>query len=239
VTRHLYQRDLAAIQAEAYGGHVEQSAPGLIARLRVALPQGARVVDLGCGAGDWLAHLGEAGFEAVGYDASPDLCAIARTRAPQAQVHCALADHASLEGAQAVTALGEIFNYLPPNGRPRSLATAFRRIHRALPTGGLFLFDLIVRGAPSLVRQGWTEGEDWLMAVSFEETSARAERRISVFQRAGDRWRRTDEVHRLRVPSTGEVLGALRQAGFRAQVRARWHEAALLPRRRAFVARKV
>lgn len=77
------------------------------------------------------------------------------------------------------------------------------------------------------------------MAVSFEETGARTERRISVFQRAGDRSRRTDEVHRLRVPSTGEVLGALRQTGFRAQVRTRWHEAALLPRRRAFVARKV
>lgn len=114
MTRHLYQRDLAAIQAEAYGGHVAQNAPGLIARLCAALPQGARVVDLGCGAGDWLVHLGEAGFEAVGYDASPDLCAIARTRAPDAQVLCALADDAPLEGAQAVTALGEIFNYLPP-----------------------------------------------------------------------------------------------------------------------------
>ena len=116
VTWHLYQRDLAAIQAEAYGGHVEQSAPGLIARLRAALPQGARVVDLGR-RGDWLAHSARPASKQ--WATTPRrICAIARVLPTR---RCLRARGRRVpRGCAGGDGLGEIFNYLPPTGRLRS-----------------------------------------------------------------------------------------------------------------------
>ena len=238
MTGALYGPDLAEIQATAYGGHVEASRQGVLNRLRAGGIRTGRVVDLGCGAGDWLAHLDAAGYDAVGVEPSPDLCDHARRRAPGARVACARAEDADLTGARAVTALGEVFNYLPPAGRTLPLRALFRRIARALPSGGLLLFDLIVQGRPSLDRRLWAEGRDWLLAVDFQDGGDRGERRITVFREVDGGWRRSDECHRIRIPATARVLEDLRAAGFAAIVRGRWHEAPLLPRRRAFIARK-
>lgn len=238
----LYRRDLADIQAEVYGAHVEASGAGLLELLARGGITGGRVVDLGCGAGEWLARLLAAGYDAVGVEPSEPLCAHARRRAPGARLQRACADDADLRGARAVTALGEVFNYLPPSGRARPLHALFRRIARVLPENGMLLFDMIVAGTPALDRRTWVEGEGWLMLVEMREDPdrrrSRAERRVTVFRQAGDGWRRSDEVHRLRIPASAEVVAALREAGFAVRTRSRWHLEPLLPRRLAFIARR-
>lgn len=236
----VYGADLAAIQAVAFGDHARGAAPALLDLL--AAHPGGRVVDLGCGAGDWLRALTAAGHDAVGVEASPHLAARARRRAPAAAVQETGLDHADLSGAVAVTALGEVFNYLTPGARTPSLTSRLRRIARALPEGGLLMFDLIVAGTPSMAYRTWSEGDDWLLAVELSEAPGRgrAERRIRIFRReqGGAGWRATEERHALRIPTRDAVVAALHAAGFRVRVRRSWGAHPLLPRRLAFIARR-
>ncbi|GIH02449.1 hypothetical protein Rhe02_05160 [Rhizocola hellebori] len=51
-----------------------------------ALGPEARVLDVGCGAGDLLAHLDRLGMAAAGIDPAPAMAALARSRVPRAQV---------------------------------------------------------------------------------------------------------------------------------------------------------
>ena len=49
-----------------------------------SLPQGARIVDGGCGLGDWIVHFQERGFDALGLDISRETIAILNERFPDA-----------------------------------------------------------------------------------------------------------------------------------------------------------
>jgi len=63
-------------------------------------------------------------------------------------------------------------------------------------------------------------------------------RRIVTFRKAGECYRRTDEVHRLRLHGAADIAEKLRRAGFRVRV-ARGYGRYRLPRAHAvFVARK-
>jgi SAM-dependent methyltransferase len=234
----LYGEDLAHIHATGFAGHAAAAAPTILAELARAGLLEARVVELGCGSGDLLAALQAAGHRPVGVEPSPALRRRALQRAPGVSVLDGTADKADLVGADAVVALGEVFNYLPTAGRARSLGQLVRRVGGALPSGGLLLFDLIVQGAPSLTGRGWREGEDWLVATDFVDAGDRGRRTIVTYRRRGEAWRRGDEVHRIRIPAREEVVAVLRAAGFAVRVRRSWGEAPLLPRRLAFLARR-
>lgn len=244
----LYGDDLAHVHATGFAGHATGAAPAILAALDRAGLYGARVIELGCGGGDLLAALQSAGHDPVGVEPSPALRRRAQQRVPGVPVRDGTADSADLSAARAVVALGEVFNYLPPDGRAKPLRSLFRRIAEALPSGGLLLFDLVVQGAPSLAGRSWREGEDWFVATEFEEAGERGTRTILTFvdpagrgaagRRRGSAWRRSEEVHRLRIPSRDAVLRELREAGFAVRVRRRWGEAPLLPRRLAFLARR-
>ncbi len=51
-----------------------------------AVGRGARVLDVGCGAGDFLAHLTRLGASAAGIDPAPGMVAYARARVPGADI---------------------------------------------------------------------------------------------------------------------------------------------------------
>ena len=61
----------------------------LLGRFAELLPDGAVVLDVGCGSGRDLRWFAEHGYRAVGIDASEALCALARGYAgPEAEVRC-------------------------------------------------------------------------------------------------------------------------------------------------------
>jgi magnesium-protoporphyrin O-methyltransferase len=78
-----YAEDLAVIHAEGFGG-LGAAAAGLVEALLGEGIAGARVLDIGCGAGALAAPLSESGAEVTGLDLSPDLLDLARLRAPSA-----------------------------------------------------------------------------------------------------------------------------------------------------------
>ena len=80
-----YQPDLAWVHHNGYFGHVEQTRPGIVRRLRDhGLSQDARVLDVGCGSGLLARALLAEGFRVSGVDASEAMITLARGHAPAA-----------------------------------------------------------------------------------------------------------------------------------------------------------
>lgn len=103
-----------------------------------ALPEGAPVLDLGCGSGVPVSEaLLDAGCEVFGVDASPALVAAFRRRFPQAQVVCEPVEESRFFGRtyDGVVAVGLLF-LLAPDAQH----SVIRRVSAALEPGGRFLF---------------------------------------------------------------------------------------------------
>jgi len=241
-TSGFYGADLAHVQHTGFGDFATGAAPGLLAALRRAGIRRGTVVDLGCGAGPWLRALGDAGYDAVGIEISPALARLARKSAPRATVRVSSIYARALPRCDAVTALGEVLGYLPGDGaRIPPFGAFFRRVAAALRPGGLFAFDLVVRNARKpLHTRNYRIGDDWaVLAESVEDPRrGRLTRDITTFRRVGATWRRSHELHRVRVPSRDEIADALDAAGFAVRTSRRYGRFALAPHRLAFVARR-
>jgi ubiquinone/menaquinone biosynthesis C-methylase UbiE len=85
-TRAVYEAGAVGFDRQRSRGLIER---GWLERFRALLEPGAQVLDLGCGAGEPIAHyLVEAGFTVTGVDFSDAMLAIARERFPtQTWVH--------------------------------------------------------------------------------------------------------------------------------------------------------
>ena len=239
----LYQRDLACIQAAAFGGMARGAAPELVRRLRSAAIPVHRVVDAGCGAGPLAQVLAAEGFAVTGIDASAELLAHARRAVPAAEfVHASLYD-AVLPPCEAIAAVGEPLTYHQAGtDADAAVHGFFERAAAALPAGGLLFFDVIEAagetGVPSLDARSWMAGDDWAVLVeTVEDAAARSlARHIETFLRDGDYYRRGREVHHVRLFDAAELTRKLSACGFAVETARSYGTFALPPRRRAFFA---
>jgi hypothetical protein len=106
----------------------------------------------------------------------------------------------------------------------------FARASRALGPGGLFLLDVAEPGRERRTpRRAWSEGRDWLLCLEATEESdpPLLRRRITTFRLADGAWRRSDELHTLRLYPREVLLDELAAAGFRTRLLASygraWH----------------
>ncbi|MES1213695.1 MAG: class I SAM-dependent methyltransferase [Singulisphaera sp.] len=217
-----YRADLAFIHDTGFGQLAEAAATELLARLRRAKLTTGTVIDLGCGSGTLSEKLAAAGYDVVGFDISPDMIELARKRVPQGTFHCLPLLSARLPRAVAVAAIGEVFNYLFDSRHSvAKLPGSFRRVHRALAPGGIFLFDMAGPGRSGKAGQvrAFTETSDWacLYAASEDRSRQILARQITTYRRQGQTYRRDHEVHRLRLVPPRPVIQNLREAGFSAR----------------------
>ncbi len=238
-----YRGDLAYIHHKAYGTFARNAAPALIGMLRQNGIHAGLVVDLGCGSGIWAAELVRAGYEVFGADISPSMLKIAKKQAPGATFVPASLFSVDIPDCAAITSIGECLNYtLDPTSGGTQLRRLFRRVHNALKPGGLFVFDIAQPGQlpPAAQRREHWQGEDWAVLLQVTEDRRRhlLTRTITIFRKAGRLFRKSQEVHVLRLYEGPAILAALERTGFRVRT-LRGYGTARLPRTHiAFVARK-
>ena len=223
MTRRFYDDELAAVHEADFTDVARSAAGELLRRLAAAGHDAGTVVDLGCGGGTLAAAVADAGYAVLGIDMSPAMIGLARATVPRARFVEGSIWNADLPPAVAVTAIGEVVNYAADAraGLDR-LAGLLDRVHAALDPGGVFLFDVATpgRGGPTGSRCGFTDTGTYTMHVEAHETTddhgdALLERRMILFTRDGDVYRRSDEVHHLRLYRASTVVDMLAAAGFR------------------------
>jgi len=217
-----YAADLAYIHDAGFGDVARQAADELLRQLAAAGISGGRIVDLGCGSGILAERLARAGYRVTGIDQSRAMLRLARRRAPQADFVCDSLHRAAIPACAAVISTGECINYLfDARAGARGLLRLFRRVHAALESSGLFVFDVATPGRGGGPAARFREGRDWAIIALVSEDLERREltRRIVSFRKAGHHWRRTNELHKLRLYEPGDVADLLRGVGFRVRMR--------------------
>jgi SAM-dependent methyltransferase len=236
-----YATDLAYIHDQGFTAFARGAAPGILQHLHEAGVRDGRIVDLGCGSGIWARELANTGFQVVGLDISAAMIEIARQRVPEGEFHVGSFLHFRMPPCRAVTALGEVFNYLfDAENSLQSLHELFRTIFGALTPGGLLIFDVAEPGRCAGQKQAFKEGDDWTCLVEFQhdDSPKRLTRRIVTFRRCGDVYRRHQETHRQQLFDESDITGLLERVGFQATALRSYGQYQLESKRVAFVARK-
>lgn len=241
MTAPRYEEDLAYIHHVGFSGLARGATPWVMETLRKAGIRDGTIVELGCGSGLLLAALTEAGYNAVGVDASAPILDIARSTAPAATLLHASLYEVAIPRCAAVIAMGEGLNYVSDFEAPPPTAGLFARIASALEPDGLLIFDVMVRGRDTAgPYRTWAAGDDWacLVEVFPEPAQHRLRREILTFRLVEGDYRRGEEEHRVHLFSWDRLVQQLADAGFRVRVRRSYGSMALGPGRRLFVCRK-
>ena len=238
----LYQRDLAYVQAVAFGTLAQGAAAEIVRCLKSSSAPVRRVMGVGCGAGPLSKALTDAGFDVTGIDTSAELLEIARANVPNAHFMHASAYDVAIRDYDAVVAMGEPLSYhAEPAEADDLISRFFQRVAKALPSGGKLIFDVIGLGEPSLAGRTWRSGDDW--AVLVETTENQSERtlvrNIETFRRIGDLYRRSREVHVVRLLDVARLCDQLASFGFVTQTAESYGAQQLPPRRHAFFATRL
>lgn len=162
----------------------------------------------------------------------------AKTCAPGAKLICGSFADVGLPSCDAVTSLGEPLNYLPGL---REFRRTLNRVHTALRPWGLFIFD--VRTPPTekvATRVAAKTGDDWACIAVIDEspTTQQLTRRITTFRRGQRNYRRSEEVHVLKLYSETQIGDWLCKFGFRFRTFPNYGRYRLMPRQVVFVAQK-
>jgi len=187
----------------------------LLALLRRSGIRSGTVVDLACGPGGWAKELARHGYRVVGIDVSPAVIALARKRVRSGRFLCGSMTRVAIPPCDAVTALGEAFNYLL---RPGDVRRIFRRVFHTLRPSGLFIFDTLL--PPRRIRRFerlhiMSKRGFRIWARILEDPARRSVlREIEASAGSGSGRRAVREVHRQRTYSGAELARWLRQAGF-------------------------
>jgi SAM-dependent methyltransferase len=243
LTRDGYREDLAYVHDAGFLGLAESAAPLLVEALRRGGIERGLVVDLCCGSGPLSRRLSDAGYDVLGVDISGAMIDMARERVPDGRFVEGSILSVELPPCVAVAAVGECFNYLFDEGNTEaSLRDLLRWIHASLSPGGVLLFDVTEPGrvpgsGPSKTH---ASGDDWAVLATAEEDAERGilTRRITTFRKAGETYRRDEEVHKLRLIGREPIAEGLRGLGFHVRVLDGYGGARFPPGLAGFLARK-
>lgn len=213
--RPYYGTDLAWIHHAGFSEFATLASRGILASLQSHDIREGLIIDIGCGSGILARALTDVGYTVLGIDASPAMIELARVTDPTAHFEVASFDEATLPPCAAITAMGEVLNY----GTLARVQTFIRHAAQALTPGGLLLFDIAERGAYPAHDERRVGGNDWSVIAIKDSDGQRLIRRVLTFRQIDGATHRDEEVHVLDLYEREELLGILRESGFRVRVR--------------------
>ncbi len=174
-----YGPDLALIHHEAFSAYADSVAPGVVSLLGAPCD----VVELGCGGGALTRHLVAAGHRVIATDASPPMLDITRQTVPEAEIRALELPDDPIPNADAVVAVGTVFNYLA------SEADLERGLVAAALAGDLLITDILDlsygESRPEPVEY-FHEGPGWkLWTLNSLEAPDRVVREMTIETEAG------------------------------------------------------
>lgn len=182
----------------------------------LALPRGARVLDLGCGWGRHAVGLARAGLELTGLDLSPVLLEHARRHAAGAgvEVEWVEADMREVPFRDSFDAVVSLFSSLGYFLDDAEDVRALRAARDALRPDGLFLLETMHRDhvVREFAERDWWEGESGaLVRVEREFDPVAGVSRERLWWRRGEEER--EKFHQIRIRSATEWAALLDAAG--------------------------
>ncbi len=181
------------------------------------------ILDVACGEGSFAVAMAGKGYRVTGVDASPQMIALARERAleAEAEVDFQVEDMRSLpfKGKfDLVTCFFDSLNYLLTF---KGLQGAFQNAHQALRPGGFYIFDMnTVYGLAVEWMHERTyiqnEADDFIEIhqQDFDYENLIASMMVTVFQKQGDLWDRFEETHQERGYPIADIQFLLHETGF-------------------------
>lgn len=179
---------------------------------------GSRVLDLCCGSGHVTQELVRRGYDVTGVDNSAELIALARRQMPGVDLRVQDARRLTLD--RHFDAVLSTFDSLNHILSVEDLERVFAGVYHLLSYGARFVFDMNVEEAYSLDLKQWSvtikETSVGMVRGEYDPFSQKARTELIWFVKTedGDCWRRQSSVVEQRCYSQGEILQALRQAGF-------------------------
>ena len=178
------------------------------------------VADLACGTGSTTRILARMGYRVTAVDLSEEMLTEAMDKCADLEnlptfVHQALQELRLPRAVDLAVCFLDSLDYILD---PKDCAEAIRRVYKCLNPGGVFLFDV---NTPEKLRamdgQVFLDEDDDVYCVwrgEFDEETNICSYGMDLFQREGERWKRTFEEHQEYAYSIEQLTAYLKQAGF-------------------------
>ncbi|TFE01088.1 class I SAM-dependent DNA methyltransferase [Jeotgalibacillus salarius] len=184
--------------------------------------EGMRLLDVGCGTGEWTVKASSAGFETVGIDLSESMLSMAQQKAMEAGqsirfFQMDMSEAEELGHFDLITIFCDSLNYLETE---EAVQQTFQKMYDMLTSEGLLLFDVHSVYKVNELFAGQTysydDGEAAYIWNSFEgEHENSAEHELTFFiKEERNLYARFDEFHKQRTFSIGQYQTWLTEAGF-------------------------
>ncbi len=177
-------------------------------------------VDLACGTGSVALLLADMGMDVTAVDMSEDMLTVACQKVqdhpnPPRFICQSLQQLYLPRGVDLAVCALDSLDYITD---PADCALAIRRVYKALNPGGCFIFDVNtpqkLRSMDGEVLLDEDENVFCLWRGEFSEETNICTYAMDLFQRKGNLWERSCELHEEYAYTASQLTGYLKQAGF-------------------------
>ena len=179
------------------------------------LPDGCRILDLCCGAGQIANGLAGRGYRVTGVDGSEAMLEFARVNAPG--VEFIRADARNFHLPHKFHGVISAFDSLNHIMELKELKMVFRNVYAAIEDEGIFLFDLNLEDESEMLGNSLEMVEEdhvCLVQASYKPDERLKRYDVTMFRLEDSLWRRSDLTLFQRYYAPDEVTAALSECGF-------------------------
>ena len=237
-----YSHDLSLIHDQGFGDIAVNAAHFVASTIKKQSVQKRLIVDLGCGSGIMAKELVKKGFLVYGIDISKEMISIAKKKVPQARFKVASYLNEEIPNCNAITAIGEVFNYLFDKKVDLKILTKFfQKCYQSLTEDGVLIFD-IMEFSENINHnsKGFKAEKDWIVLSEniVDQKKKILQRVITSFVKHGKNYKRTDEIHKVILYDQSQIIKNLKKVGFKVKVQNGYGKLLLRPGCKVYVCSK-